>query len=102
MELLQIEEIDYDNQTLTAVFDGLFETGFYIKTDYDFDKYQEEFKDDDLGLVDYFLPEAISFWNWKAFNSDEEPISINARETKKIKQLVENELIDTLTKEIND
>jgi hypothetical protein len=102
MELLSIEDIDFDKQELKAVFDGLFEGGFYVESNYDFDKIQDEFFEEETNSKDYFLPEAITFWDWKVFNSDEEPISINNRESKKIKQLVENELIDVLTKEIND
>jgi len=69
MELLSIEEIDFERLQLTAVFDGLFQGGFYVKTDFDYEKEQDEFYDEDLGLKDYFLPNNITFWDWKVFNS---------------------------------
>jgi hypothetical protein len=102
MELIQIEEIDFNTQELKAVFDGLLKEGFYIETDFDFDKIREEQQEENTNCKDYFLPENVTFWNWKAFNSNEEEISINNRETKKIKQLVENQLTELLTQEIND
>ena len=102
MELLEIKTIDFNKKTLKATFDGLFNGGFVVKTKFDFDKVLEEAADEDLGLKDYYLPEAISFWEWEVFNPEEELITINERETKKIKQLVENELNDLLVTELNE
>ena len=42
MELLEIETIDFNEQTLEATFDGLFSGGFTVKTKFDFDKVLEE------------------------------------------------------------
>ncbi len=38
MELLEIENLDLGNNTLTAVFDGLFTEGFIVKTDFSYDE----------------------------------------------------------------
>ena len=102
MELLQIEEVDFDNNNLKAVFDGLFNGGFYVTTEFDYDEEQTDNKDDDTGSQDYFEATAISFWDFKTFNSDEEEISINDRELKKIKDMIEFKLIDLLTDYINN
>ena len=102
MELLQIDEIELDTQFLIATFDGLFDTGFYIETEYDFDKIREQQEETEVNLKEHYIPENITFWNWKAFNSNQKKISINNRETKKIKQMVENELTNILIKHLND
>jgi hypothetical protein len=80
---------------------GIFQTGFYIETEYDFDTEKTE-AEDETNVQEHLEPTAISFWDFKIFNADEEEISINDRETKGIKQLVENKLIDLLTEELND
>lgn len=102
MNLLEIENLDTDNNTLTAVFDGLFGGGFTVKTDFCYDVEQIEFAEEETNCQDCFEPTNISFDEFKTFNSDEEEFTINNRELKKIKELVEFKLIDLLTEELND
>lgn len=101
MELLEIENANFENKNLKAVFDGLFNGGFYVETEFDFDTEETE-AEEETNTQHHIEPTTISFWNFKTFNSDEEPIKINERELKKIKQLVENELTDLLTEELNN
>tara|TARA_R110001632_G_scaffold42462_3_gene107532 strand:+ start:527 stop:838 length:312 start_codon:yes stop_codon:yes gene_type:complete len=102
MELLSVENIDYDTNFIECLFDGILKEGFYITTDFDFDKEQVDYKDDDTGSYDYFEAVNISFWDFKTFNSENELIGINERELKKIKELVEFKLTDLLEIYLNE
>ena len=44
----------------------------------------------------------ITFWDFKIFNAENEEITINNRETKKIKQKIEFKLIDSLSDYLNN
>jgi len=101
MILLEIEDLDLDNNTLTAVFDGLFGGGFTVKTDFGYDKEETE-AEEETNTQYHIEPTNIWFDEFKTFNSEEEEFSINDRELKKIKELVEFKLIDLLTEELND
>ena len=101
MILLEIEELDLDNNTLIAVFDGLFGGGFTVKTDFGYDKEETE-AEEETNTQYHIEPTNICFDEFKTFNSEEEEFSINDRELKKIKELVEFKLIDLLTEELND
>ena len=101
MILLEIEELDLDNNTLIAVFDGLFGGGFTVKTDFGYDKEETE-AEEETNTQYHIEPTNIFFDEFKTFNSEEEEFSINDRELKKIKELVEFKLIDLLTEELND
>ena len=100
MVLLEIEKIDYEENNLTAVFDGLFREGFIVKADFEYEKEQVESKDDSLGLRDYFVATNISLLV-EIYHEDEK-ISINDRELKKVLNQIELKLIDLLEKVINN
>ena len=102
IDLLEISEIDFNKANLVALFDGLFEEGFIVDTDFEYDKVQEEFRDDDLGLNDYFLPENISFWYLKITKANGEEVSFSDRITNTIKHEIEDKLYDLLLTEINE
>ena len=38
MELLEIENLNLESNTLTAVFDGLFSEGFYVESNFSYDE----------------------------------------------------------------
>lgn len=102
MELLQIENIDYESKKIQAVFDGILKEGFYVKADFDYEEIQTEFEDERTGLQDYYSAEKISLWDFKTFDTEDNEISINNRENKKIKELVEFKLIELLEDYINN
>lgn len=102
MELLYIDEIDFKNNTLTAVFDGIFESGFYVETYFDYDNVQVEVEDDRTGCRDYYEATNISFWNFETSDADEEKFSLNEKAVINVKQQIENKLIDLLEIELND
>ena len=102
MEIVGFDLIDFDKNEIEVLFDGLFKEGFYVKTDFDYDIEVVEEEDEDTGRRHQEAATNISFWDFKIFNSEEEEITINDRETKKIKELVEHELIDLLDDEINN
>ena len=101
MNLLEIEDLDLDNNTLTVVFDGLFIEGFRVEAEFSFDKEETE-AEEETNTKKHIEPTNIYFNEFKTINSEEEEFSINDRELKKIKQLVEFKLIDVLTEELND
>jgi len=101
MNLLEIEDLDLDNNTLTAVFDGLFPEGFRVESEFSFDKEETE-AEEETNTQYHIEPTNICFDEFKTFNSEEEEFTINNRELKKIKELVEFKLIDLLTEELND
>lgn len=102
MELLEIENLDYEAKFIEVLFDGMLKEGFYVTTEYDFDIEQIEYEDDRTGQQDYYEATNISFWDFKIFDADENEISFNDRETKKVKELIEFKLIDLLEDEINN
>jgi inorganic pyrophosphatase/exopolyphosphatase len=102
MELLSVENIDFDSNFIEVLFDGIFKEGFYVTTDFTFNEYHQELKDEETNCKDHFEPVDILFYDFKIFNAEHDLITINDRETKKIKELVEFKLIDLLTEEINN
>lgn len=102
MELLSVEQIDLETNFIEVLFDGLFKEGFYVTTEFDYDVEVVEEAEEDLGIREWKIPTNISFWDFKTWDNEEEEISINNRELNRIKQLVEFQLIDLLTEEINN
>lgn len=102
MELLEIENLDLENNNFKAVFDGMFPQGFYIKTEFDYDDEVVESACEETNYKESLAATNISFHDFKIFNSDSELISVNDRETKKIKQLIEFKLIDSLNDYLNN
>lgn len=102
MELLEIENLDLENNCIEVLFDGLLIEGFYVTSEFDYDKDQVEHKDEDTNCIDYYAACNITFWDFKIFNVENELITINDRETKKIKQLIEFKLIDSLEPYLNN
>ena len=102
MELLHIDEIDFEKKTLTAIFDGFFQGGFYVETSFDYDELQVEEEDDRTGAIDYFAATNVSFWNFETSDIYEEKFSLNDKAVVNVKQQIENKLIDLLEIELND
>ena len=102
MEIVGVENFDTDENCIKVLFDGLFQQGFYVKTEFDYDI--EVVQEEELGVGCQEIKAArdISFWDFKIYNAEDEEITINNRETKKIKELVEFKLIDLLDDEINN
>ena len=102
MEIVGFDLIDFDKNEIEVLFDGLFQQGFYVKTEFDYDI--EVVQEEELAVACREIKAAtnITFFDFKTFNSEEEEISINNRELNKIKQLVEFDLIDLLDDEINN
>jgi hypothetical protein len=101
MELLEIENIDFENNKATVIFDGLFETGFTVKVEFDYDEEVEE-AEEETNTQRHVEPTAFSFIEFETLKVDGSKFNLNNRELTKIKQLVEFKLIDLLTKELND
>ena len=102
MELLAVEGIDFETNFIEVLFDGLFKEGFYVTTYFDYDVELTDVDDEDTNCREWKEPTDIYFVDFQTFDSDHEEIKINNRELKKIKQLVEFELIDLITEEINN
>ncbi len=102
MEIVGFDEIDFENNYIEVLFDGLFKEGFYVKTEFDYDIEVLEEEDYRTGCRHYEGARNVTFFDFKTFNAEEEEISINDRELNKIKQLVEYKLIDLLEDEINN
>jgi hypothetical protein len=102
MELIEIENLDLESNELTVVFDGLFPEGFIVKSEFSYDNELIEEKDEDTNCKNVIGATNIKFWDFKTFDSQENEISINDRELKKIKELVEFKLIDELSNELNN
>jgi hypothetical protein len=102
MELLEIENLNLESNNLTAVFDGLFTEGFVVKTEFSYDEEIIEEEEEETNCKNIFAPTNLKFWDFKTYDSDENEISINDRELKKIKELVEFKLIDLLSDELNN
>ena len=101
MELLEIEVIDFELITLTAVFEGFFLEGFTVEVEFDYHEWEDP-EDLASGLKQHVTPSNIYFTEFKTLKEDGQVFSINNRELKKAKQLVEFKLIDLLTEELND
>lgn len=85
MELLEFEKLDLEELYLEACFDGMFPEGFFVTTEFTYD--EEEDSENNI------LATNITLWDFKIFNISNELITFNNRETKKLKELVEFELI---------
>lgn len=101
MELLNFENLDLENNFVEVLFDGILKEGFYVETEFDYNSEVVEEPEEFNNFTKTYHAENISFWEFKIFNSDEEKISVNDRELKKIKQLIEFKLIDSLNDYIN-
>jgi len=102
MEIVGVENFDTDENYIEVLFDGLFHEGFYVRTEFDFEVEIVQHEELSVGCQEIKVARDISFWDFKIFNAEEEEITINDRETKKIKELVEFKLIDLLDDEINN
>tara|TARA_R110002012_G_scaffold152999_1_gene312944 strand:+ start:139 stop:450 length:312 start_codon:yes stop_codon:yes gene_type:complete len=102
MELLEIENLNLESNNLTAVFDGLFTEGFVVKTEFSYDEEIIEEEEEETNCKNILAATNINFWDFKTYDSQENEISINDRELKKIKELVEFKLIDLLSDELNN
>jgi len=102
MELLEVENFDFEESNMKVLFDGFLKEGFYVTTEFSYDEEVTQKEDFYLGLKEYKSAMFIVFYNFKTFNSEDEEISINNRELKKIKDMVEFKLIDLLEEEINN
>ena len=102
MEIIGIENFDTDENIIEVLFDGLFKEGFTVKTEFDFEVEVIQEEEFDLGLKAVKVATDISFWDFKMYNAEEEEITINDRETKRIKELIEYKLIYLLDDEINN
>lgn len=100
MELIEVASFDESN--IEVLFDGLFQEGFYITTEFAYDI--EVVQEQDLAVACREIKAAtnITFFDFKIFNAANEEITINKRETKKIMLMVEFEIIDLLDEEINN
>ena len=102
MELIEVEDFDFEESNMKVLFDGLFKEGFYVTTEFSYDEEIIQEEDYNLGLKEIKTAMFINFYNFKIFNAANEEISINDREKKRIKQLIEFKLIDLLEDEINN
>lgn len=102
MELVEVGLFDTKENIIRVYFDGLFQEGFYVITEFDFEVEVIQEEEYNLGLKEIKVAKDISFWDFKIFNAANEEISINDREEKRIKQLIEFKLIDLLDDEINN
>ena len=100
MELIEVAS--FDENYIEVLFDGLFQEGFYITTEfaYDIEIVQEE--ELAVGCQEIKAATNITFFDFKIFNAANEEITINKRETKKIMLMVEFKIIDLLDEEINN
>ena len=102
MELLQVENLDLENGTISVVFDGILKGGFWVDADFSYDEETLEEEDLDTNCKKVLGATNIIFWDFIITDCEEEVISINNRELTKIKQLVEFKLIDLLSDELNN
>ncbi len=102
MELIEVGLFDTKENIIRVYFDGLLQEGFYVITEFDFEVEVIQEEEYNLGLKEIKVAKDISFWDFKIFNAANEEISINDREEKRIKQLIEFKLIDLLEDEINN
>jgi hypothetical protein len=102
MEIIGVENFDTDENIIEVLFDGLFKEGFTVKTEFDFEVEVIQEEELRVGCKEIKVATDITFWEFKMFNAEEEEITINDKEEKRIKQLVEFKLIDLLDDEINN
>jgi len=102
MELIEVENLDLESNKVTVVFDGLFPEGFIVKSEFSYDTELLEEKEEETNCKDVIGASNIQFWGFETFDSEDNEISINNRELKKIKELVEFKLIDELNDELNN
>jgi len=102
MELIEVENLNLESNEVTVVFDGLFPEGFIVKSEFSYDTEFLEEKEEETNCKDVIGASNIQFWDFETFDSEENKISINNRELKKIKELVEFKLIDELNDELNN
>jgi len=102
MELLEIENLDLESSFIEVLFDGLLKEGFYVESNFSYDTELLEEKEEETNCKNVIGATNIKFWDFKTFDSEENEISINDRELKKIKELVEFKLIDELSNELNN
>ncbi len=88
MELLDFKNLDLDSKFVEVFFDGVWIEGFYVETYFDYDEEED--------LKNNILATNITFWEFKIFKADAELITFNDRETKKIKQMIELKLIESI------
>jgi len=100
MEIIDIQT--FEENYIEVLFDGLFQEGFYVKTEFDYDI--EVVQEEELAVACKEIKAArnITFFDFKIFNAANEEITINKRETKKIMLMVEFKIIDLLDEEINN
>ncbi|NQY30554.1 MAG: hypothetical protein HRT69_13920 [Flavobacteriaceae bacterium] len=94
MEFLNFEKLDLENNFIEVLLDGMFPQGFYVESDFDYD--EEELEPNVLGATN------ITFWDFKILNVESDLITFNDRETKKLKQIIEFKLIDSLSDYLNN
>jgi len=102
MELLKFENLDLESNFVEVLFDGILRNGFYVETEFSYDTEILEEEEEETNCKDVIGATNLKFWDFKTFDSDENEISINDRELKKIKELVEFKLIDLLSDELNN
>lgn len=102
MELLEVENLDLESSFIEVLFDGILKEGFYVESNFSYDTELLEEEEEETNCKDIFAPTNVKFWDFKTFDSQENEISINDRELKKIKELVEFKLIDLLSDELNN
>jgi len=100
MEIIDIQT--FEENYIEVLFDGLFQEGFYVKTEFDYDI--EVVQEEELAVACKEIKAArnITFFDFKIFNAANEEITINKRETKIIMLMVEFKIIDLLDEEINN
>ena len=102
MEIVGFDLIDFDKNEIEVLFDGLFQQGFYVKTEFDYDIEVVQEEELAVGCQEIKAATNITFFDFKIFNAANEEITINKRETKKIMLMVEFKIIDLLDEEINN
>jgi hypothetical protein len=102
MELLEVENLDLESSFIEVLFDGILKEGFYVESNFSYDTELLEEEEEETNCKDILAPTNLKFWDFKTFDSQENEISINDRELKKIKELVEFKLIDLLSDELNN
>ena len=102
MELLKFENLDLQNDFVEVLFDGILDEGFFVETDFSYDKSILEEPQETNHFVTTYEAINVYLWNFKIYNVNNEQISVNKRETKKIKQLIEFKLIDSINDYLNN
>ena len=101
INLLEIEEIDYEKEELTAVFDGAFPEGFIVKCLFSYDAKIDQKEDESLGLREHWVAENIVL-HYIVIERDEVKINLNKTEMITIKNEIENKLTELLENYLND